>query len=74
MHIHIYPTSDQEAIDVVHEISRIYPDAKKNSVSNVEIEVTLDKSCSDSIVKEVSDIINGINLLDFKDKIYFNKI
>lgn len=74
MHIRIYPTSDQEAIDIVNELNRIYPEAKKNSASNVEIEVTLDRSCNESIIDEVSSIINGIHLLDFRDKIYFNRI
>ena len=35
LHIHIYPTSDQEAIDVVNELNRIYPEAKKNAEGNV---------------------------------------
>lgn len=74
LHIHIYPTSDQEAIDVVNELNRIYPEAKKNAEGNVEIEITLDRTCSDLIIDDISKIISDINLLDFKDKIYFNRI
>lgn len=76
VHIRIFPTSDQEAIDVVNQVKRLYPEAKKSAADGiVEIEITLDYKCTNmELVDEISKIIDDIKLLDFKDKIYFNKI
>lgn len=76
VHIRIFPTSDQEAIDVVNQVKRLYPEAKKSAADGiVEIEITLDYKCTNTeLVDEISKVIDDIKLLDFKDKIYFNKI
>lgn len=75
MKIRIFPTSDQEAIDVVNQLKRLYPEAKADDYDHVvEIEITLDRSCNEEIIPQISTIINDIKLLDFRDKIYFNKI
>lgn len=75
MKIRIFPTSDQEAIDVVNQLKRLYPEAKADDYDHVvEIEITLDRTCNEEIIPQISNIINDIKLLDFRDKIYFNKI
>lgn len=75
MKIRIFPTSDQEAIDVVNQLKRLYPEAKADDYDHVvEIEITLDRSCNEEIIPQISNIISDIKLLDFRDKIYFNKI
>lgn len=75
MHIRIFPTSDQEAIDVINQIKRLYPEAKADDPDNiVDIEITLDRTCKVEIIEEISKVIDEIKLLDFRDKIYFNTI
>lgn len=75
MKIRIFPTSDQEAIDVVNQLKRLYPEAKADDYDNiVEIEITLDRTCNEDIIPKISSIIDEIKLLDFRDKIYFDRI
>lgn len=75
MKIRIFPTSDQEAIDVVNQLKRLYPEAKADDYDHiVEIEITLDRTCNEDIIPKISSIIDEIKLLDFRDKIYFDRI
>lgn len=74
-HLRIFTTNSQTVQDIVNDINRMYPNAKGDSADGVvEIEITLHKEADTDFANELSNAISSMKLLDFKDKIYFNRI
>ena len=69
--IRIFVQPDDTPDSVFQQINRLYPDMKKD-YDFVEIEITLLRGCNSKIIEEITKVIETSNLLEFRDRFYFD--
>ena len=58
---------------VFNQINRLYPNMKKDH-NFIEVEITLLQGCSSDIIEEIGNLIQNSNLLEFRDRFYFDTL
>ena len=69
--IRIFVQPDDTPNSVFQQINRLYPDMKKDH-DFIEIEITLLRGCNSKIIEEITKVIETSNLLEFRDRFYFD--
>ena len=69
--IRIFVQPDDTPNSVFQQINRLYPDMKKDH-DFIEIEITLLQRCNSKIIEEITKVIETSNLLEFRDRFYFD--
>lgn len=69
--IRIFVQPDDTPDSVFQQINRLYSDIKKDH-DFVEIEITLLRGCNSKIIEEITKVIETSNLLEFRDRFYFD--
>lgn len=69
--IFVQPNDTPES--VFNQINRLYPNMKKDH-NFIEIEITLLQGCSSDIIEEIGNLIQNSNLLEFRDRFYFDTL
>ena len=69
--IRIFVQPDDTPNSVFQQINRLYPDMKKDH-DFIEIEITLFRGCNSKIIEEITKVIETSNLLEFRDRFYFD--
>lgn len=71
--IRIFVQSNDTPESVFQQINRLYPDMKRYN-DFIEIEITLLQGCDSKIIEEITKVIESSNLLEFRDRFYFDTL